>query len=198
MPLNTYSNTLFHGGNSLSSEKLAKPMKPRLDFAIRRIELQVQKLEQAIERFCQRDKTIFARVVDAQTKHDSGRAKVFGSELTEIRKMEKLIINSKLALDQALLKLRAISTPNDVVPNLGVTLGILRPVKATVASIFPDVEMEVGEISNMLSGIMIETAQDSMMTLNFGTINKDTSAILIEAMKLAEQTCKDKLPEFSA
>jgi hypothetical protein len=58
--------------------------------------------------------------------------------------------------------------------------------------------MEVGEISNMLSGIMIETAQDSMMTLNFGTINKDTSAILIEAMKLAEQTCKDKLPEFSA
>jgi hypothetical protein len=43
------------------------PLKPRLDFAVRRIELQVQKLDQATDRFSQRDKAIFARIVDAYT-----------------------------------------------------------------------------------------------------------------------------------
>ena len=52
------------------------PLKPRLDFAVRRIELQVQKLDQATDRFGQRDKTIFARIVDAYTKHDTARANV--------------------------------------------------------------------------------------------------------------------------
>ncbi|MGB9676384.1 MAG: hypothetical protein ACPL0C_04280, partial [Candidatus Bathyarchaeales archaeon] len=72
------------------------PLKPRLDFAVRRIELQIQKLDQATERFSQRDKAIFARIVDAYTKHDTARANVFANELAEIRKMEKLIMNARL------------------------------------------------------------------------------------------------------
>ena len=80
------------------------PLKPRLDFAVRRIELQVQKLDQATDRFSQRDKAIFARIVDAYAKHDSARANVFANELAEVRKMSKLIMNAKLALEQITLR----------------------------------------------------------------------------------------------
>lgn len=38
------------------------PLKPRLDFAVRRIELQVQRLDQATNRFTERDKSIFIRI----------------------------------------------------------------------------------------------------------------------------------------
>ena len=62
------------------------PLKPRLDFAVRRIELQVQKLDQATDRFSQRDKAIFARIVDAYTKHDTARANVFANELLKSAK----------------------------------------------------------------------------------------------------------------
>ncbi len=41
------------------------PLKPRLDFAVRRIELQVQRLDKTNERFSERDKSIFARIVDS-------------------------------------------------------------------------------------------------------------------------------------
>ena len=68
------------------------PLKPRLDMAARRIELQINKLDQASERFGQRDKSIFARIVDAYSKHDMEHAKVFANELAEIRKMEKMIM----------------------------------------------------------------------------------------------------------
>jgi len=174
------------------------PLKPRLDFAVRRIELQVQKLDQATERFGQRDKTIFARIVDAYTKHDTARANVFASELAEIRKMEKLIINARLALEQIVLRLRTVSELGDVVSTLGPAVGVLRSVRAGLVSVFPEAENELGEIGNMLSGIMIEAGQGSGMTLNFDTVNEDATKILTEAATVAEQRVKDKFPELPA
>lgn len=172
------------------------PLKPRIDFATRRIELQVQKLDQATDRFSQRDKTIFARIVDAYSKHDSSRANVFANELAEIRKMERLIINARLALEQIVLRLRTVSELGDVVSTLGPAVGVLRSVRAGLVSVFPEAESELGEIGNMLSGIMIEAGQGSGMTLNFDTVNEDAGKILNEAATVAEQRIKDKFPEL--
>ena len=172
------------------------PLKPRLDFAVRRIELQVQKLDQATERFGQRDKTIFARIVDAYTKHDTARANVFANELAEIRKMERLIINARLALEQIVLRLRTVSELGDVVSTLGPAVGVLRSVRAGLVSVFPEAETELGEIGNLLSGIMIEAGQSSGMTLNFDSVNEDAQKILTEASTVAEQKIKEKFPEL--
>ena len=172
------------------------PLKPRLDFAVRRIELQVQKLDQATDRFTQRDKAIFARIVDAYTKHDSARANVFANELAEVRKMERLIINARLALEQIVLRLRTVSELGDVVSTLGPAVGVLRSVRAGLVSVFPEAENELGEIGNMLSGIMIEAGQGSGMTLNFDAVNEDAQKILTEAATVAEQKIKDKFPEL--
>jgi division protein CdvB (Snf7/Vps24/ESCRT-III family) len=172
------------------------PLKPRLDFAVRRIELQVQKLDQATDRFGQRDKTIFARIVDAYTKHDTARANVFANELAEIRKMEKLIINARLALEQIVLRLRTVSELGDVVSTLGPAVGVLRSVKAGLVSVFPEAESELGEIGNMLSGIMMEAGTGSGMTLNFDSVNEDASKILTEAATVAEQRVKEKFPDL--
>jgi len=172
------------------------PLRPRLDFAVRRIELQVQKLDQATERFAQRDKTIFARIVDAYTKHDSARANVFANELAEIRKMERLIINARLALEQIVLRLRTVSELGDVVSTLGPAVGVLRSVRAGLVSVFPEAENELGEIGNMLSGIMIEAGQGSGMTLNFDSVNEDAAKILTEASTVAEQRIKEKFPDL--
>jgi division protein CdvB (Snf7/Vps24/ESCRT-III family) len=172
------------------------PLKPRLDFAVRRIELQVQKLDQATDRFTQRDKAIFARIVDAYTKHDTSRANVFANELAEVRKMERLIINARLALEQIVLRLRTVSELGDVVSTLGPAVGVLRSVRAGLVSVFPEAESELGEIGNLLSGIMIEAGQGSGMTLNFDAVNEDAQKILTEAATVAEQKIKDKFPEL--
>ncbi len=65
-----------------------------------------------------------------------------------------------------------------------------------MVSVFPEAENELGEIGNMLSGIMIEAGQGSGMTLNFDTVNEDASKILTEAATVAEQKIKDKFPEL--
>jgi len=174
------------------------PLKPRLDAAIRRIELQTQRLDQATERFSQRDKAIFARIVDAYTKHDMARANVFANELAEIRKMEKMIMHARLALEQIVLRLRTVSELGDVVTTLAPAVGVLRTVRNGMASVFPEAERELGQIGNLLSGIIIDAGQSTGLTINFDAANEDAQKILAEAGSVAEQRIKDKFPELPA
>ncbi|MCW3982157.1 MAG: Snf7 family protein [Candidatus Bathyarchaeota archaeon] len=174
------------------------PLKPRLDMAIRRIELQVQRLDKAGERFSDRDKKIFARIVDAYTKHDMARANVFANELAEIRKMEKMIMHGRLALEQIVLRLRTVSELGDIVTTLAPAVGVLRSVKTGMSAIFPEAERELGQIGNLLNGIMIDAGQSTGLTINFDSANEDAQKILTEASTVAEQKIKEKFPELPA
>lgn len=174
------------------------PLKPRLDFAIRRIDLQVQRLDQATDRFTERDKSIFVRIVEAYTKHDMPRANVFANELAEVRKMEKMIMHARLALEQIVLRLKTVSELGDVVTTLAPAVGVLRTVRNGMASIFPEAERELGQIGNLLSGIIIDAGQSSGLTINFETANDDAQKILNEASTVAEQRIKEKFPELPA
>ncbi len=174
------------------------PLKPRLNMAVRRIEMQVQKLDQATDRFSKRDTSIFARIVDAYTKHDMARANVFANELAEIRKMEKMIMHARLALEQIVLRLRTVSELGDVVSTLGPAIGVLRAVKTGMANIFPEAESELGQIGDILSGIMMEAGESQGMTINFQSTGEDAQKILTEAAAVAEQKVKEKFPELPA
>jgi hypothetical protein len=110
--------------------------------------------------------------------------------------MEKLIINARLALEQIVLRLRTVSELGDVVSTLGPAVGVLRSVRAGLVSVFPEAETELGEIGNMLSGIMMEAGTGSGMTLNFDNVNEDAGKILTEAATVAEQRVKEKFPDL--
>jgi len=174
------------------------PLKPRLDFAVRRIELQVQRLDKTNERFSERDKSIFARIVDAYSKHDMPRANVFANELAEIRKMEKMIMHARLALEQIVLRLKTVSELGDVVTTLTPAVSVLRSVRTGMASIFPEAERELGSIGNLLNGIIIDAGQSTGLTINFESANEDAQKILTEAATVAEQKIKEKFPELPA
>jgi division protein CdvB (Snf7/Vps24/ESCRT-III family) len=174
------------------------PLKPRLDFAVRRIELQIQRLDTASERFTERDKSIFVRIVESYSKHDMPRASVFANELAEIRKMEKMIMHARLALEQIVLRLKTVSELGDVVSTLAPAVGVLRTVRTGMASVFPEAERELGQIGNLLSGIIIDAGQSTGLTINFENANEDAQKILTEAASVAEQRIKEKFPDLPA
>ena len=178
--------------------KPAGPLKPRLDFAVRRIELQIQRLDQASERFNQKDKALFGKVVDSYTKHDTAHANVYANELAEVRKVEKLTMNARLALDQVLLRVRTVSELGDVMSTLGPAIGVLGSIRTRLVGVLPEAENEIGDIANMLSGVMFDAGTSSGMTLSFNTLNEDATKILSEAATVAEQRINEKLPDLPA
>jgi division protein CdvB (Snf7/Vps24/ESCRT-III family) len=67
-----------------------------------------------------------------------------------------------------------------------------------MANIFPEAERELGQIGNLLSGIIVEAGQSTGLTINFDTANEDAQKILTEAAAVAEQKIKEKFPELPA
>ncbi len=172
------------------------PLKPRLDFAVKRLELQMNKLDQANDRFTQKDKSLFAKLVDAYTKHDTAHANIYANELAEVRKMAKLSMNARLALDQIALRIRTVSEFGDIVSTLGPAVGVLRGVAVGMVGVLPEAENELADIGNMLSGIMFDAGAGSGMTLNFNSVNEDAAKILSEAATVAEQRVSSNFPDL--
>jgi division protein CdvB (Snf7/Vps24/ESCRT-III family) len=173
-----------------------QPLKPRLDYAIRKLDLQITKLNQASERFSQKDRSLFAKIVDAYAKHDTAHANIYANELAEVRKMEKLVMNASLALDQVVLRMRTVTEFGDLVSTLGPCIGVLRSVNAGMCGVLPEAENELSDIGNMLSGLMFEAGSGSGMSLNFNTVNEDASKILSEAAVVAEQKVSANFPDL--
>ncbi|MCL5949498.1 MAG: Snf7 family protein [Candidatus Bathyarchaeota archaeon] len=172
------------------------PLKPALEAATRKLELQISKLDQANERFTVKDKALFSKLVDSYTKHDQARANIYATELAEIRKMSKLIMNARLALDQVALRIRTVSELGDVVAALGPCIGVLRSVSSGLGGVLPEAQGELGDIGNMLSGLMFEAGSTSGMSLNFDNVNEDAAKILSEAAVVAEQKVSANFPDL--
>jgi len=173
-----------------------RPLRPRLDYAIKRIQIQIERLDKATTRFSARDESIFARVVDAYSKHDMARANVFANELAAMRRMEKTIIHSRLALEQIVLRLSTVSELGDVVSTLAPAVGVMRGVRNGMSAVFPEAERELGSIGNLLNGIMVDAGQSTGVTIDFQTASEDAQTILSEAATVAEHKVKEKFPEL--
>lgn len=172
------------------------PLKPRLDYAVKRLELQMNRLDQANDRFTQKDKALFNKIVDAYSKHDTAHANIYANELAEVRKMAKLTMNARLALDQIALRIRTVTEFGDIVSTLGPAVGVLRSVSVGMVGVLPEAENELADIGNMLSGIMFDAGSGAGMTLNFDSVNEDAAKILSEAATVAEQRVSQNFPDL--
>ncbi|MDG6222201.1 MAG: Snf7 family protein [Candidatus Bathyarchaeota archaeon] len=171
------------------------PLKSRLDAANKRMNVQIQHLDNAVNHFSKRDKSLFAKTVKAYSQHDLVRAKVYASELSEIRKTVKHISNTKLALEQISLRLGTVSEFGDVVGLLSPSVNMLRDIGKGISGTLPEASKELGQISNLLNGIMSETHQSNQVDLCFDVPNDAAQSILDEAAQIAENNVKQQLPE---
>jgi division protein CdvB (Snf7/Vps24/ESCRT-III family) len=172
------------------------PLRPRLDEATRQIQIQIGRLDGAVKKLNSRDSTIFNSVVSSVQKHDNLRATVYANELSEIRKINKMITQSKLVLEQTLLRLGTIREMGDVVMTLAPTVSAIRSIKEGLGNVLPEAQSEMGEISSLLSGILVDAGSVGGYSLDFKVANEEAEKALDEAALVAEQRIKEGFPEI--
>lgn len=171
-----------------------KEYKSKLDFLARRVYLQQQKMEQAIERFITRDKAIFARITDAMSKHDTARQNVFTNELVEVRKMLELIIKCKVAIENVYKILSTQEQPDLV--QLATVVGVLNTVRFDLSCIFPESENEIGDICNFTSGILVGIAIEKQSKLDFEVVATSIKDVLEKSATETKKQITDKFPSI--
>ncbi len=174
----------------------AGPLKPRLEQAIRQIQIQISKLDATSIKLKERDSAIFNKVVTAIQRHDMQHAAVFANELAEVRKMNKMVTSAKLALEQIVLRLNTVQELGDIVVTLAPAMGVIRNIKSGLVTVLPEAEHEIGEISSLLGSILVDAGQLGSSTINFEAANEDAERILAEASAVAEQKMRERFPDL--
>jgi division protein CdvB (Snf7/Vps24/ESCRT-III family) len=178
--------------------KSPESLKPRLEMTSRQIQVQVDKLNSKSRGLSEKDKIIFEKVVTSLQKRDSQRAKMLANELSEIRKFSKLVTQAKLAFEQIELRISTIRDLGDIANCLSPTVGIIRGIAPGLYNFMPEAQNELGEISSLLSGILVDAGQMSFGSINFETANEEADRILTEAAVIAEESVQKQFPDIPA
>ena len=172
-------------------------LKEQINVVNQRLELQTRTLDNAVQRFEMRDAEIFGRIVKAMSERDNARANILASELSEIRKVEKMLTHASLALQSVSMRLNTVSEMGDLVSILSPAKGVLNGIRTEMCGILPEASQELGNIGGLLSEIVVTTNQGTDMPVENARASPEAMQILEEAEIAAEIKLKDQLPEIS-
>ena len=170
------------------------PLKPRIQNAIKKLQLQIQKLDSMLTNLQERDTKLFQRIVEATQKHDTQTSKVLGNELAEIRKVTKILSSARIALEQIELRLTTCSDLGDTVVAMMPTMGLMKNLKSSLGKIMPGAEQEIGQMAEMLGGFMTESFSGDAAFGVDETTNAESEKILKEAAAVAESSTNQMFP----
>lgn len=175
------------------------PLKPRIETAVNKLQLQTSKLDTMITKLNERDASLFRRVVDSMQRHDTDSAKVLSNELAEVRKISKTLGQAKMALEQVSMRLSTIHDMGDAMVALGPAMASIKGLKPSLGRFVPGADSEINNMHNLLGSIMTESLQSNSLGIEVNTAGGgDIDQIMMEASAVAEQKVNDKFPSIPA
>jgi len=185
------------GTKILDNFKPQSPLKPRIEEAQKKLQMQIAKLDSISIKTEEKDQLVFKRVIQAVQNHESQYAKVLSGELAQIRKMNKMVNSAKLALEQIQLRLNTITELGDVVVTLSPAMSVIKGIQSGLSSMMPEADHCLSQISEMLGGILTDSAQIPAAELNNTKVmTEDSIKIIEEATAIVEQSMKEKFPDL--
>jgi division protein CdvB (Snf7/Vps24/ESCRT-III family) len=153
------------------------PLKPRVQTAIKKLSLQISKLDNMLTKLQERDGKLFQRIVE---------------------KVTKILSNARIALERIELRLTTTNDIGDTVMTIMPTMGLMKNLKSSLGKIMPGAEQEIGQMADMLGGFMTESfAGDGAFGIDEST-NMESDKILQEAAAVAENSAGDMFPSVPA
>ena len=177
--------------------KPSENLKGQINFVIQRLDTQTNSLDSAVKRFQIRDAEIFNRVVTTMAEHDEARANILATELSEIRKVEKMLTHASLALQSVSMRLNTVSEMGDLLTVLAPAKNVLNSIRSEMCGVLPEASQELGNIGNLLGDIVVSTNQGSDVPVNVGKASTEAEEILREASLAAEMKLSQQLPDVA-
>ncbi|MFZ0184332.1 MAG: Snf7 family protein [Nitrosotalea sp.] len=171
-------------------------LKPRLENGVKRLQTQIGKLDGMITKLKQKDAKLFQRIVIATQNHDMVASKVLSKELSEVRKVTKLLGNARIALEQIELRLTTFHDLGDTVVTIMPTIGLMKNLRSSLVKFMPEADHELTGMTEMLGGLMTDTFHSGDFGVDSEATSEESEKILQEASAVAEAAVNDKLPSM--
>ena len=194
----TQDNTDSFAKRTREAVRGPQPLKPQIQKATQQLAAEINRLDAAANRLKQRENSIFKKTVSAVQAHDQESSKAYSNELAEVRKMQKIVTQSKIALEQITTRLQTVTDVGDFAATIAPAIGVIRNVRTTLADAMPDAQNTLGEIGAQLNSIMADVGQITGTNFYTGESSEEANKILSEAAAIAEKRMAESLPEVPA
>ncbi len=180
----------------MGTVKPEAPLKHRLDVAQKKLQIQISKLGETEQKLKQKDTMFMDKIVEATKTNNQSYAKMYASELAEIRKTNKTVSNAKLSMEQVQIRLNTVSELGDVVVTLSPCMSLIKGLSTSLGGMMPEVADSMQDLSSMLGDIVTGSTVNHEGTLGeFTTSNNEAEAILNEAQAMVEGQTRQNMPE---
>jgi division protein CdvB (Snf7/Vps24/ESCRT-III family) len=173
-----------------------QPLKPQIQKATGQLNGEIHRLDGALSRMKQRETAIFRKTVTAVQQHDEPTSKAYSNELAEVRKMTKIVTQSKIALEQITMRLQTVTEFGDFTAVLAPAIGVIKSVRANLATAIPDAQGALGDIGSELSTMMTDVGGLTGSNFFMGSeTSEEGEKIMAEAAAIAEKRMGETFPE---
>lgn len=179
---------------SSPSPKSGGPLKPRLDAVQKKIQVQIARLEELYSALKSKDEDAFRKLVASIKESNTQYSTVLSADLARARQMSRVVFLSRVALEKLAAKLSSVTDFGDLVIVLSPAMAVVKNLRSSLTPQVPEMEVELGIISELLSGILVDAGQVGGYTINFETANEEAVRLIDEASLVVEQKMKEEFP----
>jgi division protein CdvB (Snf7/Vps24/ESCRT-III family) len=188
------SESILNDGDKALSPKPGGPLKPRLDAVQKRMQVQVSRLEEMHRSMKEKDDEIFHKLVASIKENNATYTTILSSELERARQLSRGVFLAKVALEKIETKLSSAADFGDLVIVLSPSMAVVKNLRSSLTPLVPEMEEELGLISELLSGILVDAGQVGGYTINFETANEEAVRLIDEAAATVDQKMKEEFP----
>ena len=171
-------------------------LKPRIQTAVNKLQVQTSKMDAMLTNLHQRDQQLFDRIVTAMQSHDTQASRVLSSELAEVRKVSRVLGNTRNSIEQVQLRLTTIHDLGDAMVAIGPAMSTMKSLKPTMSKFMPEADSELNSMTETLNGLMVDSLSGDSFEMQDSAMNEETNAILQEAEAVAEQQTDEQFPSI--
>ncbi|HEX2472785.1 MAG TPA: hypothetical protein VHJ59_08545 [Nitrososphaera sp.] len=197
--LNSNDSNSNNNDQTASLPKPGGPLKPRLDAVRKKIRVQIDRLEELHSIHRLRDNEIFSKLMVSINENNAQHSTLLSSELARARRLSRVLLLSSVALEKLISKLSSASDFGNLVIVLSPAMAVVKNLRSSITPHVPEMEGELGVISELLSGILVDAGQVGGFTINFEMANEEAVRFIGEASQVVDQKMKEefsKVPEL--
>lgn len=181
---------------SFPTVEMTEELRGRVEKAVTTLNAHIERLNNKYREMLARSREYFERTVEALQSKDDEKAKIYASEIAEIRKLAGIVLHSQLVLLQVKIRLESIL-------ELGEALTLIRPLAAMLQNVVSEIRVVAPEASENLRNLMgliddfISSAGVYVEPVAEGVseASDEASFVLEEARRIAAEKVRQSFPE---
>ena len=171
-------------------------LEDKVPLVIMKLQASLNKLDRSSTVLIREDQELFEKCVEARMRKDKVHAIMYANECVEIRKITHMLVSSKYALEQMVLRLHTIMKLGDLLVAMSPVVDVIKNTRSRLVGVVPSVANSLTE-ANQILGKCMESMGTSQISQTRETVyTEETLRVLKEADLVAENVLREKFPKI--